>query len=134
MKRGEVLKLPVKRKRVRAVMSSELAGSAIPTEVRSGILLAGVSARLQLNDNKYKLDVNNTCLFWQAFFYFLFQSLENGKRSRQGVDDMLLLKKTSYEHGWLDPDQFMKRLEQEGIKDATRGTGNSGSIIHLVRI
>lgn len=60
MKRGEVLKLPVKRKRVRAVMSPELARSAIPTEVRSGIMLAGVSARLQLNDNKYKLDVSSS--------------------------------------------------------------------------
>lgn len=74
--------------------------------------------------------------FLVTFFVLFQQSLEfqNGQGLRAGVDDASLLKKTSYEHGWLDPDQFMKRLEQEGIKDATRGTGSSGSIIHLVRI
>lgn len=58
MKRGEVLKLPVKRKRVRAVMSPELARAVIPTEVRPGVMLAAVSGHLLLSDNTYKVEVS----------------------------------------------------------------------------
>lgn len=53
-------------------------------------------------------------------------------KKQQSTDEAPLLKRRTYEWGWLDADQFMKRLEQEGIKDASRSTGNSGSIIHLV--
>lgn len=57
MKRGEVLKLPVKRKKVKAEMSADLASELIPCETRPGVSLTSVTGRLILNDNKYKIEV-----------------------------------------------------------------------------
>lgn len=58
MKRGEVLKLPVKRKRVKAEMSADLASELIPCETRPGVSLTSVTGRLILSDNKYKIEVS----------------------------------------------------------------------------
>lgn len=57
MKRGEVIKLPVKRKKVKAEMSADLASELIPCETRPGVSLTSVTGKLILNDNKYKIEV-----------------------------------------------------------------------------
>lgn len=46
--------------------------------------------------------------------------------------DVLPKRKPTYEWGWLDIDQFVQKLSQEGINDAKVEHGNPGYIIHLV--
>lgn len=47
-------------------------------------------------------------------------------------DEILPKRKPTYEWGWLDIDQFVQKLSQEGINDAKVEYGNPGYIIHLV--
>lgn len=47
-------------------------------------------------------------------------------------EDILPHRKPSYEWGWLDIEQFVQKLSQEGITDAKVEHGNPGYIIHLV--
>lgn len=56
-KRGEVIKLPLKRKKGRVFIEPELASSIIPTEVRPGLSLASVTGELEVKDNVYTIKV-----------------------------------------------------------------------------
>lgn len=59
MKRGEVLKLPVKRRKVKAEISPTLASALVPCETRPGVSLTTVIGKLQLSDNKYRIEVSS---------------------------------------------------------------------------
>jgi len=56
-KRGEVIKLPLKRKKGRVFIEPELAGNIIPNEVRPGLSLASVTGELEVKDNVYTIKV-----------------------------------------------------------------------------
>lgn len=56
-KRGEVIKLPLKRKKGRVFIEPELASSIIPIEVRPGLSLASVTGELEVKDNVYTIKV-----------------------------------------------------------------------------
>lgn len=56
-KRGEVIKLPLKRKKGRVFIEPELASNIVPTEVRSGLSLASVTGELEVKDNVYTIKV-----------------------------------------------------------------------------
>lgn len=58
VKRGEVLTLPLKRKKERVHLSPELAKDLIPIEVKPGISLASVTGCLTIKDNQYKIGVS----------------------------------------------------------------------------
>ncbi|KAK6619622.1 hypothetical protein RUM43_012379 [Polyplax serrata] len=125
MKRGEVLKLPVKRKRVKAEMSADLASELIPCETRPGVSLTSVTGRLILSDNKYKIESLDAGMKPET------NGTEGSSKMRVTSDDILPKRKPSYEWGWLDIDQFVQKLSQEGINDAKVEHGNPGYIIHL---
>lgn len=56
-KRGEVIKLPLKRKKGRVFIEPELASSIVPSEVRPGLSLASVTGELEVKDNVYTIKV-----------------------------------------------------------------------------
>lgn len=56
-KRGEVIKLPLKRKKGRVFIEPELAGTIIPNEIRPGLSLASVTGELEVKDNVYTIKV-----------------------------------------------------------------------------
>lgn len=56
-KRGEVIKLPLKRKKGRVFIEPELAGNIVPSEVRPGLSLASVTGELEVKDNVYTIKV-----------------------------------------------------------------------------
>ena len=56
-KRGEVIKLPLKRKRGRVFIDPELAGQILPSEIRPGLSLASVTGELEVKDNVYTIKV-----------------------------------------------------------------------------
>lgn len=63
-KRGEVIKLPLKRKKGRVFIEPELAGNIIPNEIRPGLSLASVTGELEVKDNVYTIKV---CTFSVLF-------------------------------------------------------------------
>jgi len=56
-KRGEVIKLPLKRKKGRVFIEPELASNIVPSEVRPGLSLASVTGELEVKDNVYTIKV-----------------------------------------------------------------------------
>lgn len=56
-KRGEVIKLPLKRKKGRVFIEPELASNIVPNEVRPGLSLASVTGELEVKDNVYTIKV-----------------------------------------------------------------------------
>lgn len=56
-KRGEVIKLPLKRKKGRVFIEPELASNIVPSEVRPGLSLASVTGELDVKDNVYTIKV-----------------------------------------------------------------------------
>lgn len=125
MKRGEVLKLPVKRKKVKAEMAPDLALELVPCEARPGVSLTSVTGKLLLSDNKYKIEPLDK------------GDKKNGDASSTSKkkflpEDILTKRKPTYEWGWLDIEQFVQKLSEEGITDAKVEPGNTGYIIHLV--
>lgn len=61
-KRGEVIKLPLKRKKGRVFIEPELASNIIPSEIRPGLRLASVTGELEVKDNVYTIKViTNMC-------------------------------------------------------------------------
>lgn len=56
-KRGEVVKLPLKRKKGRIFIEPDLAGNIIPSEVRPGLSLSSVTGELEVKDNVYTIKV-----------------------------------------------------------------------------
>lgn len=61
-KRGEVVKLPLKRKKARVYIEPELASTIVPTEIRPGVSLASVIGELEVKDNVYTIKVSSTCV------------------------------------------------------------------------
>ncbi|KAF7995649.1 hypothetical protein HCN44_006756 [Aphidius gifuensis] len=102
-KRGEVIKLPLKRKKGRVFIEPELAGNIIPSEIRPGLSLASVTGELEVKDNVYTIKYNN--------------DLANGKK---------------HEYGHIDPQELVIKLSQEGIPGAkVQHTPTSTNIIFL---
>lgn len=56
-KRGEVIKLPLKRKKGRVFIEPDLAGNIILNEIRPGLSLASVTGELEVKDNVYTIKV-----------------------------------------------------------------------------
>lgn len=56
-KRGEVIKLPLKRKKGRVFIEPELASNIVPNEIRPGLSLASVTGELEVKDNVYTIKV-----------------------------------------------------------------------------
>lgn len=57
-KRGEVIKLPLKRKRNRVFLTPEIAKQIIPREVQPGTQLSTMTGCLQVKDNLHDIVVS----------------------------------------------------------------------------
>lgn len=112
-KNGEVIKLPLKRKRNRVYLSSELAQSLVPKEISPGTTLSTVTGLLQVKDNLHDIQVFD-------------ESTSDSKANVPSREHVL--KKTKYEWGTLDVDMFMKLLVQDGITNLKTKQGSDGSL------
>ncbi|XP_003428131.1 integrator complex subunit 9 [Nasonia vitripennis] len=122
-KRGEVIKLPLKRRRGRIFIEPELADNIIPSEIRPGLSLASVSGELEVKDNVYT--IKNI------------PSRSNGDRKRKGSSSNPvpvkeeLMKERKHEYGNLDPQELLQKLIQEGITGAKLQHTPTSISIHL---
>lgn len=57
-KRGEVIKLPLKRKLNRVFLTPEVASTIVPKEVKPGVNLSTLTGYLQVKDNLHNITVN----------------------------------------------------------------------------
>lgn len=76
-KHGEVIKLPLKRKRNRVFLTPEVAATIIPREVKPGVNLSTLTGYLQVKDNLHNITVHESrmrqvSLFTHFPFSFLF--------------------------------------------------------------
>ncbi|XP_060063124.1 integrator complex subunit 9-like [Ylistrum balloti] len=114
-KRGEVVSLPIKRQFESVELSSELAASLEPSEVKPGTSLCMVTASLVVKDNKYLLKPLSS------------ESLSIKRRA-----DGSLIRPKSYIWGKLNIQSFVDALTKQGITDIkVENIGEDGSIIHL---
>lgn len=105
-KRGEVIKLPLKRTFDRVFLTPEIAKQIIPREVLPGTNLSSLTGCLQVKDNLHDL---------KAFEEPL--SDQPGHKRPCAPTQEEVFRKTKYEWGQVDVDLFIKKLMQEGIND-----------------
>lgn len=121
-KRGNEVRLPLKRRKDRVFMAPEVAASLSPQELRPGLHAATITALLTIRDNQHHimpLDAESTSHSLDS--KLVAPSMEN------------VLKGVQYEWSNLEVDEFVRKLAQEGITDAKVERGPNGCIIHLQR-
>lgn len=120
-KRGEVIKLPLKRKKGRVFIEPELASGIVPSEVRPGLSLASVTGELEVKDNVYT--IKNV------------EDKPSGKRKMSlGSPAPIMeevLKERKHEYGNLDPQELLQKLNQEGFHGAKLQHSPTSTSIHL---
>ncbi|XP_020706794.2 integrator complex subunit 9 isoform X4 [Athalia rosae] len=121
-KRGEVIKLPLKRKNGRIFIEPELAGNIVPSEVRPGLSLASVIGELEVKDNVYTIRT--------------IEDRQGGKRNVSGVGPSAptkeeILRERKHEYGNLDAQDLLQKLNQEGIHSGKIQHGPTSTSIHL---
>uniref|UniRef100_A0A1B6MCP8 Beta-Casp domain-containing protein n=1 Tax=Graphocephala atropunctata TaxID=36148 RepID=A0A1B6MCP8_9HEMI len=121
VKRGEVHKLPVRCAKAQVQLDPELAHQMVRIDGKAGVSVCSVTGRLTVKDNQFILeslkpedDVASTS--------------SGVTRLRNPGEPMRNLQ---YEYGPLGIDQFVQRLNQEGISDAKIEPHKNGYIIHL---
>lgn len=91
--RGEVITLPLKRRKIVVDLAPELAETLMPSEIRSEVGLVTITAELKVKDNKLKIEVcvNAEChcdsavlLLYQKVLLFL---VAERKRIRVGSSE-----------------------------------------------
>ncbi|KAK0079575.1 hypothetical protein PV325_001050 [Microctonus aethiopoides] len=120
-KRGEVIKLPLKRKKSRVFIEPNLANNIIPSEIRPGLSLASVTGELEVKDNVYifKNIPAKSCLKRKAQDYSV-------------PDKNEILKECKHEYGSFDLQELMHKFNQEGIHGATlQHTSPTSATIHI---
>ncbi|XP_013393860.1 integrator complex subunit 9 [Lingula anatina] len=112
-KPGEVLTLPIRRKFEQINIDPELAGSLMPIEVRPGVSVAMVTGSLVTRDNQHTLKPLQT---------------SGLKRKLETSSDR---KRRSYFWGALDVQEFVDKLNKEGLTDVKVEDSAEGHIVHL---
>ncbi|KAG4077555.1 hypothetical protein HA402_002982 [Bradysia odoriphaga] len=113
-KHGEVIKLPLKRKRNRVFLTPEVAATIVPREVKPGVNLSTLTGYLQVKDNLHNITIVDDV------------KDDTNKRTIPTREECL--KKTKYEFGQLDVDLFYKKLMQDGITDVKMEQNGPGSV------
>ncbi|GAB0091728.1 Integrator complex subunit 9 [Sergentomyia squamirostris] len=108
-KRGEVVKLPMKRKRNRVYLMPEIAQTIVPREILPGMNMASITGVLQVKDNLH--DIKRI----------------DDDDSRSCVP----IKAAKCEWGALDIDLFVKKITQDGITDIKIEKSGAGVVIRL---
>lgn len=57
-KRGEVIKLPLKRKRNRVFLAPNIAQTVVPREIQPGINMSTLTGYLEVKDNLHDINVS----------------------------------------------------------------------------
>lgn len=121
-KRGNEVRLPLKRRKDRVFMAPEVAAALTTQELRPGFHAATITALLTIRDNQHHI-----------------MPLDNEPAPRTSDSQMNppsmenVLKSVQYEWSNLEVDEFVRKLAQEGITDAKVERGPNGCIIHLQR-
>lgn len=110
--RGSIVHIPVHRKYQRIEMTSELAASLVPVEVKRGLGVATLTGSLYVN--------NNRCV--------LKPLSKEGTGSKQWSS---LSPPTTYTFGSLDVAEFARKLDKAGFSDVKVENTPSGVIVHL---
>lgn len=109
-KRGDVIKLPLKRKQNRVYLAPEVAKQIVPREIQPGVNISTLTACLQVKDNLHDI---------KAFE----ETVEDKQTAATSKKQVLpptrdaTLRKRKYELGQLDVDLLVNKLMQEGIMD-----------------
>ncbi|RWS13077.1 integrator complex subunit 9-like protein [Dinothrombium tinctorium] len=114
-KRNETIKIPLKRNFEKISISSELANSLVPSEIRPGLSIATITGLLVAKDNKYELKPLK----------------KNEIQEAIGSKPGLSLPPLSYTWGTLDLQVLMQKLINIGIYDTTIEQTSNGCIVHL---
>ncbi|XP_034252889.1 integrator complex subunit 9 isoform X1 [Thrips palmi] len=120
-KGGDVLTLPLKRKRAKVNLSPDVCNKLVVSEVRLGVNLATLTGQLHVKDNHHSIQVLDQTVTGS--------NSATRKLPRRPEETLSQMR---YEWGSLDLDTFIQRLrEDEGISDAKVEQSSSGYIIHL---
>ncbi|XP_055601652.1 integrator complex subunit 9 [Uranotaenia lowii] len=125
-KRGEVIKLPLKRKRSRIYLDPQIARSLVPHEVQPGVSITTLTGVLQVKDNIHDLHPLEPTA----------EELEAEQKSAKAPHllppNQTRYRNVKYEWGTLDVNLFLKKLAQDGISDIKVEQGGVDEItLHL---
>uniref|UniRef100_U5EXK7 Putative cleavage and polyadenylation specificity factor cpsf subunit n=1 Tax=Corethrella appendiculata TaxID=1370023 RepID=U5EXK7_9DIPT len=101
-KRGEVIKLPLKRKRGRIFLTPQIAKTIIPHEIQPGTVVSTLTAILHVKDNLHDVKILNHI---EESDEKIFKTAPTHRKN------------IKYEYGIVDIDQFLKKLAQDKITD-----------------
>ncbi|GFQ79596.1 integrator complex subunit 9 [Trichonephila clavata] len=113
-KRGDIVKIPVKRRWEQMNMDSELANALMPIEVKPGTFITTFTGQVLIKDNKFDLK----------------DLVEDADSVEKGIVSKHCFPK-SYACDSLDIPLFIQKLNKEGITDAKVEERSSGFIIDL---
>lgn len=102
-KKGDVLKLPLKRRKNRVYLTPDIAQTIVPCEVQEANL-STITGILQVKDNLHDISAYDN------------QDINDRKQNVAPTRETIL-KNTKYEWGTLDVENFIKKLNQDGITD-----------------
>lgn len=133
-KHGEVIKLPLKRKRNRVFLTPEVASTIVPREVKPGVNLSTLTGYLQVKDNLHNITVRELTVdanLRSCKTLHIEQIVDDAKddtNKRTVPTREECLRKTKYEFGAVDVDFFCKKLMQDGITDVKMEQNGPGSV------
>lgn len=117
--RGEVLTLPLKRRKLVVDLAADMAEKLLPSEIKSNVGLVTITGELKVKDNKLKIELLKS------------RDCESVSCKKMAIDSVENLRNCKYTWGTLNIDKFVKKLDEEGIRDVKIEPSASGSIIHL---
>jgi len=143
--KNDILKIPLVRKYENLEISSELAESLTPVEIRPGVAVATVTGNLMVRDNKYTLHVLQdeedgeiTRVKREADSEPDKKRKKRNRRSQSGDKEskfpLTKQKPSHYIYGTLNSTDFVNKLVTRGITDAKVESGENGGFpvqIHL---
>uniref|UniRef100_A0A182IP84 Uncharacterized protein n=1 Tax=Anopheles atroparvus TaxID=41427 RepID=A0A182IP84_ANOAO len=117
-KRGEVIKLPLKRKRGRVYLNPKMAKTIVPQEVQPGVTISTLTGVLQVKDNIHDLLPLEPSK----------EELEEHKSKSGPPQPYSQLRNIKYEWGTLDINLLLKKLAQDGFTDMKVEQGSAEEV------
>ncbi|EAL39840.2 AGAP005494-PA [Anopheles gambiae str. PEST] len=123
-KRGEVIKLPLKRKRGRVYLNPKMAKTICPQEVQPGVTVSTVTGVLQVKDNIHDLLPLEPTK----------EELADEHKSKPAgpPQPYSQLRTVRYEWGTLDINLLLKKLAQDGFTDLKVEQGSADEVTLLL--
>ncbi|XP_006820079.1 LOW QUALITY PROTEIN: integrator complex subunit 9-like [Saccoglossus kowalevskii] len=118
-KRADVLTLPVRRRQEKIEITSELASTLEPTEMKSGVFVSTITGSTTVKDNKYVLQPLPKA------------PVVVGKKRKRGEEEIINKHPKHYVYGNLDIEDFVRNLTKHGVTDMKVEDTPGGHIVHL---